>query len=147
MRVADLLETKGHDVVSIDAGATLAEAARLLADKRIGSVLVLGAGEAAEAAIAGILSERDLVCAVAKLGAAALAERVRDHMTTRVYTCAPDATIDRVMEIMTARRVRHLPVVEAGRLAGMISIGDVVKSRLRETLAEVAEMASYVRGA
>ena len=147
MRVADLLETKGHDVVTIDAGATLAEAARLLAERRIGSVLVLGGGEAADAAISGILSERDLVRAVALRGAAALDERVRDHMTTRVYTCSPDATIDKVMEIMTSRRVRHLPVTESGRLAGMISIGDVVKSRLRETLAEVAEMASYVRGA
>lgn len=147
MRVADLLETKGHDVVSIDAGASLAEAARLLADKRIGSVLVLGGGEAAEAAISGILSERDLVRAIAIAGAAAPAERVRDHMTTRVYTCSPDATIDKVMEIMTSRRIRHLPVTESGRLVGMISIGDVVKSRLRESLAEVADMASYVRGA
>lgn len=147
MRVSDLLETKGHDVVSIDAAASLAEAAKLLADRQIGSVLVLGGGEAAEAAIAGILSERDLVRAFAAKGAAALADRVRQHMTTRVYTCSPDATIDKVMEIMTSRRVRHLPVVESGRLAGLISIGDVVKSRLRETLAEVAEMTSYVRGA
>ncbi|NQW08324.1 MAG: CBS domain-containing protein [Alphaproteobacteria bacterium] len=141
MLVSDILKTKGYEVISTTPKATVAAAARQLSDKRIGSVLVMNGD-----AIAGILSERDIVCALAEQGAGCLDRSVGDLMTSSVVTCRPDQTIADVMEKMTTGRFRHVPVVDGGRVVGMISIGDVVKYRLAEAQDEVAHLAAYVAG-
>lgn len=141
MLVSDILKTKGSDVMSTTPGATVSEAARQLADKRIGSVLVMN-----DDAIAGILSERDIVRALAEIGAGCLDKSVGELMTSTVVTCRPDQTIADVMEKMTTGRFRHVPVVDNGQVVGMVSIGDVVKYRLAEAQDEVAHLAAYVAG-
>jgi CBS domain-containing protein len=143
MLVADILREKGSTVHSIGPEASILEAAKLLDEKRVGALLV----RSNEGSVAGIVSERDLVLLIARRGGDAAAERVSAAMTpvTQLVTCTPADTIDRLMSVMTDRRVRHLPVLEGGRLAGIVSIGDVVKARIRETLAEVEAMAAYVR--
>lgn len=141
MLVSDILKAKGAAVFSVAPDRSVAEAAALMAEKRIGSLLVLR-GEA----IAGILSERDIVRGLANQGGDCLARRVADLMTAKVVTCVPQQPIAEVMEIMTAGRFRHVPVVEDGRLAGMVSIGDVVKWRLEEAQEEVRQMTAYVAG-
>jgi CBS domain-containing protein len=140
MTVANILSTKGRDVVSIQPHRTLNEAAKMLAERRIGSVVVTGA----DRAILGILSERDIVRVLAQKGAEALADPVSRHMTADVITCTATTTIDEVMETMTHGKFRHLPVVEHGHLAGIISIGDVVKYRLAEIAAEHQAMREYI---
>ena len=111
----------------------------MLADKRIGSVVIVDA----KGAIVGILSERDIVRAVARKGAAALALEASTMMTSEVRTCAPPDSEADLMAMMTEHRIRHLPVIEAGRLAGMISIGDVVKFRIEAMEREAEDMKSY----
>ena len=128
MIVSTILAEKGRDVVTIEPNATLAEAAKLLAEKRIGAALVLGA----DRRISGIISERDIVRALAVRGAAALDEPVSRSMTRRVETCNQSEPICNLMERMTAGKFRHLPVVDQGRLVGIVSIGDAVKHRLQE---------------
>jgi CBS domain-containing protein len=139
MTVSRILALKGRDVVTIQPHRTIAEASRLLSSQRIGAVLVTGA----DGHILGILSERDIVRAVAK-GPAALEDAVSRHMTERVITCAPDMLVFDVMETMTQGRFRHLPVVDQDRLVGIISIGDVVKHRLAEIEAESRAMRDYI---
>jgi CBS domain-containing protein len=139
MTVQHILAVKGRDVVAIQPHRTIAEASRLLASHRIGAVLVTGA----DAELLGILSERDIVRAVSA-GPAALDDAVSKHMTERVITCTPEMLVYDVMDVMTAGRFRHLPVVEHGRLAGLISIGDVVKHRLAEFEAETKAMREYI---
>jgi CBS domain-containing protein len=112
----------------------------LLAEKRIGAVLVLGADHR----IVGILSERDIVRAIAERGAAALDEPVSRSMTRKVSTCTESETIATLMERMTEGKFRHLPVVDQGRLVGIISIGDVVKHRLQEMERDSAAMRDYI---
>jgi len=141
MLVSDILRRKGREVVCAPPTQSVTEAADLMARKDIGSVLVL-----ADGSIAGILSERDIVRGLAESGTACLDKPVSALMTDRVVTCSPEDRIDRVMELMTEGRFRHLPVVENGRLAGLISIGDVVKSRLEEAQAEVEHLSAYVAG-
>jgi len=145
MKVADILRTKpsGQDVVSITADSATKEAARLMAERRIGAVLVKGGS--APGGIAGILSERDVVRGLAERGAAVLDLPAGELMTKEVVTCAPEEAIRDVMEKMTEGRFRHVPVIENGQLAGLISIGDVVKHRLAETEAEVQMMTAYVQ--
>jgi CBS domain-containing protein len=144
MVVAEILRSKGTTVHSVSPDATVLEAARLLNEKRVGALLVRGAAGAIE----GVISERDIVIGFADKAAEIERATVRSLMTpaARLVTCAPQDPIDRIMTVMTDRRVRHLPVMDGGRLAGMISIGDVVKARIRETVAEVEAMAAYVRG-
>lgn len=141
MLVSDILKTKGSEVISTTPQATVAEAVRQLADKRIGSVLVMNGDT-----IAGILSERDIVHALADIGGDCLNRSVGDLMTSTVVTCRPNQTIADVMEKMTTGRFRHVPVVNNGQVIGMISIGDVVKYRLAEAQDEVAHLAAYVAG-
>lgn len=141
MLVSDILKAKGSDVVSAASAISVADAARLLAEKRIGSVLILDGKR-----IAGILSERDIVRTLAAEGPACLDGPVQRIMTAKVITCRPDQTISEVMEMMTRHRFRHVPVVEGGAVAGMVSIGDVVKWRLEEAQEEVRQMAAYVSG-
>jgi len=140
MFVADILKTKSADVISIGPEATVDEAARLLTKHRIGAVVVLDdAG-----ALVGVFSERDIIRGLAAEGAGALKRPVSRLMTREVVITAPDKSIAEVMQVMTERRFRHLPVVADGALKGMISIGDVVKHRLVETEAEAQALRDYV---
>ncbi len=140
MHVQAILEGKGSNIVSIRPEASVAEAAKLLTEHRIGSVIVLG--ESGE--IAGILSERDLVRGLAMHGGAVAGRPVSEFMSRDVLTCRPADTIGDLMAVMTRRRVRHLPVVEDGALLGIVSIGDVVKCRLDEAALEVESLRQYV---
>ncbi len=138
--VAAILSEKGSQVSTIAPGETLGDAAGLLHSKGIGALIVLGEGEG----VSGIISERDVVAAVAKNGAQALAEPVSRHMAARVISCRPADPIIRLMSIMTRRRFRHLPVVEDGKLCGIISIGDVVKWRIEQTEKEAEALRGYI---
>lgn len=140
MTVSTILGEKGRDVVTIEPGASLADAAKLLAERRIGAVLILGA----DRRLVGVISERDIVQALAARGAAALDEPVSQTMTRRVETCNENETIGSIMERMTTGKFRHVPVVEQGRLIGIVSIGDVVKHRLQEMERESAAMRDYI---
>jgi CBS domain-containing protein len=141
MTVAAILAVKGSEVATVQPHRTLAETARTLADKRIGALLVTGA----DGDIRGIISERDVVRAVAERGGAALEDPVSQHMTSRVVTCRRDDMIADVMEEMTKGRFRHLPVVEDGKILGVVSIGDVVKHRIAETVAESQSLRDYIQ--
>lgn len=140
MTVTLIFAAKGRDVVTIDPAATLAEATRLLAEKRIGAALILGA----DRRLVGIISERDIVRALAAGGAAALEEPVSKMMTRKVETCNEGETVASIMERMTAGKFRHMPVIDQGRLSGMVSIGDVVKHRLHEMETESGAMREYI---
>ena len=143
MNVKAILAAKkklGGDIISIEPTADLATAAKLLSKHRIGSVVILGAGER----LIGILSERDIVRAVSEQGAGALALPVGQVMTRDVATCGEDDTVASIMERMTAGRFRHMPVVANGRLVGLISIGDVVKLRVEEIEGESQAMRDYI---
>jgi CBS domain-containing protein len=143
MTVKAILDAKGSNVVSIEPTADLSTAAKLLAEHRIGAVLVYGP----DRRIAGILSERDIVRALAARGTAALDEPVGQVMTRKVVTCTPSETVGDIMERMTQGKFRHVPVLEEGRLAGIVSIGDVVKFRLHEMEAESAALRDYIQTA
>ena len=139
MIVEHILAAKGHDVVTVEPERTLVETARLLDEKRIGAVVVSDADHP----VLGIISERDIARAVAQWGAAVLDEPVSQHMTAKLFTCTRSCTVSDLMELMTDRKVRHVPIVEHGRLSGIISIGDVVKHRLAELEAEERLMHDY----
>jgi CBS domain-containing protein len=141
MTVSAILATKGSEVATAQPHRTLHEIAKILADRRIGAILVTGA----DGGIKGIVSERDIVRAVAQKGGDALEDAVSQHMTTNVITCSKSDMIADVMEQMTKGRFRHVPVVEGGRLAGIISIGDVVKHRIAETVAESQSLRDYIQ--
>ena len=130
MKVREILDAKGRGVVTIRSDTTLSTAVHRLALERVGALVVSDDG----ARVDGILSERDVVAGLARDGADLLAagRRVADLMTHNVITCGPDDTVKQLMAEMTRRRVRHLPVVVGDRLVGIVSIGDVVKSRLGE---------------
>ncbi len=140
MTVGIILAAKGRDVVTVEPGVSLAEAVRLLAGKRIGAALILGA----DRRIVGIISERDIVRALAEGGAAALNEPVSGTMTRKVETCNESETVASIMERMTAGKFRHMPVVDQGRLVGVVSIGDVVKHRLHQMETESGAMRDYI---
>ncbi|WP_029029240.1 CBS domain-containing protein [Salinarimonas rosea] len=142
MTVRQVLAEKGEGVVTLAPDCSLAEAARLLADRRIGAVVVSGDGGRVD----GILSERDIVRAVAREGAAALDARVESWMTREVVTCAREVAIDDLMQTMTEGKFRHVPVVEEGRLVGIVSIGDVVKRRVAAIEAEARMLKEYIAG-
>ncbi len=130
MKVRDILTKKGGRVVTVRSDVTVATALRKLVLENIGALVVSDDGVHVD----GIISERDIVRALAEEGAALLdpGRRVRDVMSHAVRSCTPEASIKQVMDLMTNHRVRHLPVVEEGRLVGIVSIGDVVKNRLEE---------------
>jgi CBS domain-containing protein len=140
MFVSQILSVKGRQIFSVPPSATLAEAADSLAKHNIGAVLVLNAASEP----VGILSERDIVRVIAKNGPQVLARRVEECMTSPVAACEQDDYVEDVAELMTRRRFRHLPVVEGGRVIGLISIGDVVKSRIEETVREAEELKAYI---
>jgi CBS domain-containing protein len=140
MSVAIILASKGHDVTTIQPHRTMQEAAAILAEKGIGAVIVTGG----DGEVLGILSERDIVRAVGRHGVAVLQDSVSKFMTSKVVTARMDEAIDTVMEQMTAGRFRHLPVIHNGRLAGVVSIGDVVKHRLDAIESEHRAMREYI---
>jgi CBS domain-containing protein len=140
MTVSTILATKGHDVVTIEPNASIAAAAELLAKKRIGAIVILGV----DRRIVGILSERDIVRAIAERGAYALSEPVSVVMTRSVSTCTEAEMVISVMERMSAGKFRHMPVVDQGRLVGVVSIGDVVKHRLHAMERDSAAMRDYI---
>jgi CBS domain-containing protein len=143
MTVSLILAGKGREIVTIEPQVTLAAAVKLLTGKHIGAAVVLGAGHR----IAGIISERDIVRALAERGAAALEEPVSQTMTRKVSTCTASETVASIMERMTAGKFRHVPVVDQGLLVGIISIGDVVKHRLGEMEHDSAAMHDYILSA
>lgn len=143
MTVQRILSEKGGKVVTILPTASLANAAKVLAERRIGALVVTGAGDR----VIGIVSERDIVRILAARGAAALGLPLTDAMTRKVVTCKSSATVSAVMEQMTAGKFRHVPVLDGEKLAGIISIGDVVKLRLREMEREQAALRDYIQTA
>jgi CBS domain-containing protein len=140
MNVEHILADKGRHVLTIEPGRTLGEAARLLSDKRIGAVVVSDAPHS----VLGILSERDIVRAIATRGAAALEEPVSRYMTAKVVTCTGRSPVNDLMEIMTNGKFRHVPVIENGRLSGIVSIGDIVKHRVAEIESESQALREYI---
>src|SRR5918994_7608862 len=141
MNVQSILAAKGADVATVSQSMTLADAAQQLRDLGIGALVVSGDGRAIE----GIISERDVVRTIASHGASALGRTVGSAMSTDVVTCANPDGVERLMSLMTERRIRHLPVVDdAGQLAGIVSIGDVVKSRLGELEFENRALFEYI---
>jgi CBS domain-containing protein len=143
MTVRAILDLKGRDVTTVAPDKTLGDAASLLSQHKIGALVVTGA----DRRVTGILSERDIVKAVSTAGAAALEDKVATRMTREVVTCGPQDTMAELMGRMTAGRFRHVPVVENGRLVGIISIGDVVKHRLAEMERESSALRDYIRTA
>jgi CBS domain-containing protein len=143
MKVSDILAAKGGSVVSIEPTAKLHAAAKLLSARKIGALLILGAG----GRLAGILSERDIVRVIADKGASALDLPVGQAMTREVTTCAEDDTCAEIMERMTTGKFRHLPVLRDSTLVGLVSIGDVVKQRVEEIERESEAMRDYIQTA
>jgi CBS domain-containing protein len=143
MTVKAILEAKGGSVITIEPTASLEEAAKILAERRIGALVVTGP----EQRVVGIISERDIVAMLAARGCHALDVPLTAVMTRKVTTCSPSDTISTIMERMTAGKFRHVPVVEEGRLTGIISIGDVVKHRLQEMENEQNALRDYIRTA
>ena len=140
MTVKAILASKGDNVVTIEPTASLAAAVKILADRRIGALVVFGA----DRRVVGIVSERDIVRALAERGERALDEPVGQVMTRKVVTCTSAETIVAIMERMTAGKFRHVPVVEDGQLVGIVSVGDVVKHRLHEIEHESAALRDYI---
>ena len=140
MSVAFILAAKGHDVATTQPHRTMQEAATLLAEKGIGALIVTGG----DGEVRGVFSERDLVRAIGRNGAGVLQDPVSKHMTSKVATARMDESLESVMERMTNGRFRHLPVIENGRLAGVISIGEVVKNRLDGLESEHRAMREYI---
>jgi len=140
MTVAWILKQKGRNVISAHPGASLEQAVSLLEKHNIGSIVIVDE----QHRVLGIVSERDVVRIVATRGAAALGEPVDGHMTRNVVVCTEHNSIDWLMEQMTTRRFRHIPVAENGRLAGIVSIGDVVKHKLAMAESETAQMRQYI---
>jgi len=140
MNVAAILKQKGRAVTTAQPTVTLLEVVNKLAAKRIGAIVVVGArGE-----VAGILSERDIIRALAEVGPECLTRPVKETMTRQVVTCQETDTLEELMAMMTARRFRHLPVVTDGSLVGIISIGDVVKHHIAEVEMEATAMREYI---
>ncbi len=140
MIVAQVLKTKGSQVISVRAGDSIASITRTLAQHRIGAVLVLEGEQ-----VLGIVSERDIVRALAALGEAVMRMTAGQLMTRVLFTAGPASTVQDALQLMTDRRVRHLPVLHAdGTMAGMVSIGDLVKARIAEAEGETEALKSYV---
>lgn len=140
MYVSDILKMKGGEIVSLTATESVFAALSMLVTNRIGAVLVTDP----QGGIAGILSERDLVRAMHKYGKDMFDKHVGDLMTTTVVTCSPKDPVAAIMGMMTSQRFRHVPVIDDGKLVGMISIGDVVKSRIEEAQFEVDALRRYI---
>ncbi|GAC1632255.1 MAG: CBS domain-containing protein [Bradyrhizobium sp.] len=142
MTVRAILDTKGHQIESVEPDVKLSAAIKTLAERRIGAVLVMNKGR-----IEGILSERDIVRVLGERGARVLDEPVSAVMTRKVVSCRQSDTVAGIMEMMTLGKFRHLPVVEEGTVVGLISIGDIVKWRVREYEMEQEALREYIKTA
>ena len=142
MYVSAILKSKGSSVHTIAPEASLADAARQMTQTKVGALVVSADGNT----IDGILSERDIVASTAEQGPGALDDRIAAHMSRDVVTCKLDDTLAHLMQVMTVRRIRHLPVVEDDKLIGIVSIGDVVKNRMEEIEKEADEMRHMISG-
>jgi CBS domain-containing protein len=143
MTVKAILDAKGGSVTTIEPTASLEQAAKILAERRIGALVVTGP----EQRVVGIVSERDIVAMLAARGCHALDVPLTAVMTRKVTTCSPADTISTIMERMTEGKFRHVPVVEQGRLTGIVSIGDVVKHRLQQMESEQNALRDYIQTA
>lgn len=139
--LSQLLDSKGHEVHAVAAGASVLDAIRQMAERHIGALLVIEDGK-----LAGILSERDYARKVVLLGRASTTTAVREIMSTPVITAAPGQTVDAAMRLMTTHRIRHLPVVRDGRVLGVVSIGDLVKSVIEDQRHTIEDLQSYIQG-
>ena len=142
MTVRAILDTKGHQIQSVEPAAMLSAAIKILGERKIGAVLVMSEGR-----IEGILSERDIVRVLAERGAAVLGEPVSAVMTRKVISCRQSDTVAGIMEMMTLGKFRHLPVVEGDKVVGLISIGDIVKWRVKEYETEQEALRDYIKTA
>jgi CBS domain-containing protein len=142
MTVRAILDTKGHQIESVEPDARLSAVIKTLAERKIGAVLVMSQGR-----VEGILSERDIVRVLGERGAAALDEPVSAVMTRKVVSCKQADTVAAIMEMMTSGKFRHLPVLEDDRVVGLISIGDIVKWRVGEYEAEQEALREYIKTA
>lgn len=143
MDIARLLAGRASsDVITCDVDMTMREALSILAQKRIGALPVMRAGE-----VAGIFSERDVIYCLESEGEASLSKKVGEVMTAPAITVAPSAGIDEALELMTRRRIRHLPVVENGSMCGFVSIGDLVKTQVDSLAHEAQAMRTYIQSA
>ncbi len=143
MTVAAILKHKGHQVTTVGPTASIAEVAEVLATHRIGAALVMDRAEQ----LLGIISERDIVRSLAANGGHTLEMTAGQLMTRALQIASPDTTVEEAMHMMTEGRFRHLPVIDHGRVAGLISIGDVVKARIMQQAHEVDSLRAYVAGA
>lgn len=139
MTVRAILNAKGHEIISVEPQERLSSAVKLLSERRVGAVLVIHNGK-----MEGILSERDIVRVIGQRGASALDDQISDVMTRKVVSCGPGETVGALMEVMTNGKFRHLPVLEDGKIIGLISIGDVVKWRVGEYEAEQEALRDYI---
>ncbi|WP_426126093.1 CBS domain-containing protein [Pararhizobium sp. PWRC1-1] len=142
MSVKAILNEKGRQVVTVDPQAKVRQAVALLSENRIGAVIIVKPGDK----IAGILTERDVVAAMAKFGADCLDKPVTAVMWSKVYSCTEEMTINDIMEIMNNMRSRHLPVEKNGRLVGIVSIGDAVRHHIRAIEHEAEQIKAYIAG-
>lgn len=142
MTIAAILNGKGHEVVSVSSDSRVSEAVALLADRRIGALPVIDGDH-----VAGVFSERDVIYALARDGAAALDRTVGDVMTAPAVTVAPKDAVLGALSLMTQRRIRHLPVIDGERMIGLVSIGDLVKYRIERIEADAAAMRDYIQSA
>ncbi len=142
MTVRAILDSKGHHITGVEPAVKLSAAIKILADKKIGALLVTSNGR-----IEGILSERDIVRVLGERGAAVLDEPVSAVMTRKVVSCRQSDTVAGIMEMMTLGKFRHLPVVEDGKVMGLISIGDIVKRRVQEFENEQEALRDYIKTA
>ncbi|CRL09358.1 MAG: CBS domain-containing protein [Phaeobacter italicus] len=143
MLIQFILKSKASSgVVTIAPNATISEAAKLLGEHKIGTVVVSSDGETAE----GILSERDIVRELARTGPSCLSDCAKDYMTRKLVTCTSQSNVEEVLQQMTEGRFRHMPVVEEGKLIGLVSLGDVVKAQLAEVAMEKDALEGMIMG-
>lgn len=140
MTIQVILNTKGADVIAIDAAQSINDALRVMDKRQIGALVVAGGGEGCQ----GIFTERDVMRALAQRGAPVLDEPVGQHMTERPQSIVPETGVDEAMEIMTEKRFRHLPVMTGGALCGIVSIGDLVNYRIHQTEMEANALKQYI---
>ncbi len=140
MKVEHILQSKGADVFAVSGATSVRDAVAILGDKNIGAVVVKNG----DGTVSGIFSERDVVRRLKSEGAAVLDRPVADCMTRNPFTCTRETTLDELMGEMTKKRIRHMPVVEGGRLVGIVSIGDVVKRKIDDIEREAAALKEYI---
>ncbi|MCK2243242.1 MULTISPECIES: CBS domain-containing protein [unclassified Crossiella] len=140
MRIADVLRTKGSTVATVEPGNTVTELLTVLAEHNVGALVVVGP----DGTVVGIVSERDVVRRLRERGAELLSGTVAEIMTAAVVTCTPQDTVDNLTVLMTERRIRHVPVLVDDRLAGIVSIGDVVKSRISQLEEDHEHLQAYI---